>query len=261
MVEERLHVCARHSLRGVAGEGQLAEIVAIVIGARMAPRPDRQVQQAAALIFVLQRLVDRGTAVAVLLVPLADLDQRRDGQRPRRHPFVDRLARPEFGVGRVLEQLLDERIMLDAQAPGIIGHRSGLEIAGVIVAGAGRDAAALGLGRALRDGEVEAAGAEGAVVEPVVAHPAVDHRALRHRGLQRRMRVDLRRQRQEAEVGRADRPDLAVRFRHVLHQPVDRVIGVGAFVDAGVVERPGDRAVHHELPFANCAARGCPAGR
>ena len=46
-----------------------------MVCARMAPRPDRKMQQPAAFILVLQRAVDRRAAIAVLLVPLTDLDQ------------------------------------------------------------------------------------------------------------------------------------------------------------------------------------------
>ena len=81
-------------------------------------------------------------------------------------------------------------------------------------------------------------------MEPVVAHPAVDHRALRHGGLQRRVRIDQRHQRGEAGIGGAGDRDLAVGFRHILHQPVDRVIGVGAIVDIGLVERATQRTGH-----------------
>src|SRR6201999_1915545 len=104
--------------------------------------------------------------------------------------LVNRLALLQFGVGWVLEQLLDERIMVDPEAARIVAHRSGLEVARVIVAGAQREPVSLGLAGALRDAKVEASGAESAVVEPVVAHPAVDHRTLRYRRLERGMRVD-----------------------------------------------------------------------
>ena len=39
-------------------------------------------------------------------------------------------------------------------------------------------------------------------------------------------------------------PDLAVRFRDVLHQPVDGVVCIGRLVDAGVVQRACQRPVH-----------------
>ena len=61
------------------------------------------------------------------------------------------------------------------------------------------------------------------------------------------MRIDLRHQRREPEVARADDADLAVRFRRVLHQPVDGVVGIRGFIDARVVQRPDDRTVQHPL--------------
>ena len=86
-------------------------------------------------------------------------------------------------------------------------------------------------------------------MEPVIAHPTIDHRAFGHGGLQRAVGVDLCHQRGETEVGTADNADLAIAFGHILHQPVDGVIGVGRLINAGGVQRPGDGAVHHEHPF------------
>ncbi len=92
MVEERLHPLRAPLRRSVAVEGQRAELVAIMVGARVPPWADHQVQQLGAFVLVLERAVDRRSAVAVLLVPFADLEHRRDGQRARGHPLVDRLA-------------------------------------------------------------------------------------------------------------------------------------------------------------------------
>ena len=87
--------------------------------------------------------------------------------------------------------------------------------------------------------------AEGAVVEPVVAHPAVDHRVHRHGHLERRVRIHERHQRQESVVRDAEDADLAVRFRDVLHEPVDRVVRVRRVVHRRRVLRPVHGAVHH----------------
>src|SRR3546814_12534376 len=59
------------------------------------------------------------------------------------------------------------------------------------------------------------------------------------------MRVKQRHDHGEAFVGRTDHPDAAVRFGQVLlvHQPVDRVPGVGDMIDLGRVERADRRAV------------------
>ena len=83
-------------------------------------------------------------------------------------------------------------------------------------------------------------------MEPVVAAPTVDHRVHRHRDFQRRVRIHQRHQRLVAVVADADNADAAVAFRHMLHQPIDRVVCVGAVVDLGRIERIADqRAVHH----------------
>ncbi len=81
-------------------------------------------------------------------------------------------------------------------------------------------------------------------MEPVVAHPPVDHRALRRSDLQRRVRPEQGHDDREAFIAAAQHPDLAVGLRQVglVHQPVDRVIGVGRVIDLGRVERPDRRA-------------------
>ncbi len=81
-------------------------------------------------------------------------------------------------------------------------------------------------------------------MEPVVADPAVDHRALRRGHLERRVRIDQGHGDRPAVIGRADHADLLVRFRHVLGQPVDRVVGVGGVVGLGRIERPHRRPRH-----------------
>ena len=59
------------------------------------------------------------------------------------------------------------------------------------------------------------------------------------------MGVDERHQGQEAVVGDAEDADAAVALRDVLHQPVDRVVGVGRVIDGRRVLRPVQRAIHH----------------
>src|SRR4051794_3483588 len=99
MIEERLYVARPPFGGGVAGEGEVAEIVAVMVGARMPPRTDGEMQQARTFILRRQRLVDRRTAVAVLLVPLPDLDERRHRQFTSGEDLVDGLQRPEIRVG------------------------------------------------------------------------------------------------------------------------------------------------------------------
>ena len=78
--------------------------------------------------------------------------------------------------------------------------------------------------------------AKGAVVMEVVAEEHVGRRGLRRHRLEGRVRVEHRHHRQPAVVADAEHADPAVVVRHVLEEPVDGVVGVGAFVDGlGVV--------------------------
>ena len=131
VIEERLHVFDAKLIGGVAGERQRAQIIAVVIDAGMAPRADHQRHQV--VVFVLERLVDRGAAVGIFLVPLPDDQHRRHGERSRGHPFVDRLQRPELRVGGVLHQFLDEGVLVDAPLAGVVARRSRLQVARVVV--------------------------------------------------------------------------------------------------------------------------------
>ena len=72
---------------------------------------------------------------------------------------------------------------------------------------------------------------ERAVVMAIVAEVPVDERRLRTRRLVRRMCVDHAGGGEEARRRDAPRADATVVVRDVLDQPVDRVVGVGAFVD------------------------------
>ena len=58
------------------------------------------------------------------------------------------------------------------------------------------------------------------------------------------MRIHQRHQRQEAIVGDAQKSNLAVAFRNILHQPVDGVVSVRGVIDGGRVLRPVQRPVH-----------------
>ena len=95
---------------------------------------------------------------------------------------------------------------------------------------------------------------ERAVVEPVVAHPAVDHRVHRHGHFERGMRVDERHQRQEPVVRDAEDADVAVGFRHVPHEPFDRVVRVGRVIDRRRILRSVQRPVHHVVAFRSVLA-------
>ena len=80
----------------------------------------------------------------------------------------------------------------------------------------------------------------------VVVHPLIDGRGLLADRLQRRMRMKQRERSGQAIVGDAVHPDLAVVVRDILHQPLDRVVGVGGFVGGlGIVGiDPGGKIEH-----------------
>ena len=86
---------------------------------------------------------------------------------------------------------------------------------------------------------------ERTVVKPIVAHPAVDHRVHRDRDFQCRMRIHHGHQRQKPVVRDAEDADLSIALRNVFDEPVDRVVGVGRFVDRRRILRPVQRPVHH----------------
>ena len=114
---------------------------------------------------------------------------------------------------------------------------------------------------------IEVGLAEGAVVEPVVAHPSVHHGAFGRRHFQRRMRAEQRHDHGEAFIGRADHAHAAVRFRGVLHQPVDGVVGVGDVVGSSRCSagRAPGASSRNRLPSRTCRAhpgrRGCSRRR
>ena len=82
-------------------------------------------------------------------------------------------------------------------------------------------------------------------MKPVIAHPAIDHRIHRHCNFERRVRVDERHQGQKAVIGNTEDADFAIRFRDILHQPVDGVVGVRGVIDGGRVLRSVQRPVDY----------------
>ena len=96
---------------------------------------------------------------------------------------------------------------------------------------------------------------ERAVVMEVVAEEHRRRRCLRRRGLERGMRIEDRHHCQPAGVRNTELPDAAVVVRHVLEQPLDRVVRVRRFVDRlRVALVLAQRPQHHELPFGRVAA-------
>jgi hypothetical protein len=84
----------------------------------------------------------------------------------------------------------------------------------------------------------------------VVAEPHVGRRGLRRDRAQRRVRLGRGHDRRPAVVADAEHADAAVVVRHVLHEPVDRVVGIGAFVDLQACIGRAQRTLHHERALA-----------
>ena len=53
----------------------------------------------------------------------------------------------------------------------------------------------------------------------------------------------------KALIRAAEHADLAVGFRHILHQPVDDVVGVGRFIGVAGIEGPSQKASHERVAF------------
>ena len=213
------------------------------------PRAHHEKHLVVVRVLRLDRLVDGDGAVDVLLIPQTVHEHHRHLQRLRREDLVHRLVAPERVVSRMLEDLPPEADLFEPATPSELAGRSGLHEHVVVVEVARPPLDVVRCASPPGRRCTHALLAERAVVEPVVAHPAVDHRIHRHRHLQRRMRIDERHQRQEAVVGDAEDPDLPVALRNVLHEPVDRVVGVGRVIDRRRVLRPAQRTVHHVVAF------------
>ena len=89
-------------------------------------------------------------------------------------------------------------------------------------------------------------------MEEVVAHPGVPHRGLGADRLEGGMGADAGHRGEPAGIGDAEHAHLPIVVGDVLHQPVDRVVRVGALVGAGGA-RVG-RPVHVEAALRAVAA-------
>ena len=90
---------------------------------------------------------------------------------------------------------------------------------------------------------------EGAVVVKVVADEHVGRRGLLGNRLQRRVGLEQRHGGRPAGIGNAVDAHAAVIVGGVLQQPLDGVIGVGAFVDGLWIALVSWGALHHEPAF------------
>ncbi len=79
--------------------------------------------------------------------------------------------------------------------------------------------------------------AQGAVAVVIVVHPLIHGRGLLADGFQRRVRVKKGERGRQSVVGNTVHADVPVVVRHVFHEPVDRVVGVGSLVGGlGIAE-------------------------
>ena len=74
--------------------------------------------------------------------------------------------------------------------------------------------------------------AKSTIVKEIVAEENIAHAGLLGNGFQRGVRVDHAHGDQKSVVGNAVQADPAVVARHIFDQPIDGVVGVGAFVHA-----------------------------
>ena len=199
----------------------------------------------------LHLFIDLPAAERVLLIPEAGHMQRRHGRAAQ--PVGPVLALPEAVVIRVLDHLRQLRHAALEVALVEVLDRSELQEPFVAVIGAGFEALAL----LVVLERVEPVGRIGephrAVAMQVVVDPPVVPRRLGADGLERRMRTRERDGGRITGVGHAHHADPPVVRRHVLHQPVDRVIGVGRLVHALCPLRL-ERHRHGERAFAFEAA-------
>ena len=245
LVEEGLEHVAAEFERGIAIPLERPEIIGVVIDLAVPPRPHHQMVVAGETLG-LQRGPGRDRAVHILLVEQALQPHRRHARRiGGDEQLVERLALPEGVVGRVGREPAPERQLIEAVRHRIVPGRARLQQIIIVVEPRIAERRPLALRRGLAGEIAEIDVSERAVVEPIVPHPAVDHRTFGGGDLQRGVRRQQRHRHREPLVGGADHAHLAVRLGQILHQPVDRVIGVGDVIGIGGVERPTHRARHH----------------
>ena len=255
MVEQRQDHFLAKLFGGVAAPLERAETAAVAVDLAVAPRPHDE-EIVAGLALCRERLIRGDRAVHILLVPQPLFPDRRHVGRVGSEQFVERLPLPEGVIRGMRQHPLPIRQLRIA---GLIRPRPGradiAEIV-VIVIPTGRRHAALGLVAGLPAKPRDVGEAKRAVMEPVIAHPSIDHRAFRRGDLQRGMRIEQRHRNGEALIRRSDHPDATVRFRQVclVHQPIDRVIGIGDMIDFGRVERADHRAGDHIIPLRSVFA-------
>ena len=201
-----------------------------------------------ALRIILFRMVkDLPRAPGILLIPESSDVQVRDGRGMELiHPCF---FLPEFVVVRVI----DGRVPVRNRAVKIfrvdVGERAEIEIPLVGVIYLEVEVGVLVLVGLLHNGVFEViAFAQCAVAMIIVVHPLIDGRGLLADRLERGMRMEQCQRCREAIVGDAIHSDFAVIVGNILHQPLDRIVGVGRFVRRlGIVRVDPRRKVEHSL--------------
>ena len=199
----------------------------------------------------LQRLVARERPVFVFLVPPAPDGERRDR---RVGEVMRQRARLPCGVVRGMgDEAAPRRPGVGADRAGQRAQRRKREVPlERVVARRGRRHTQVGRGLH-HPGVFEPVGEpEGSLMKEVVAHPRIAHRGLGTDGLERGVRPDSRDGREPTGIRHAIDADAAVVVRHMLDEPVDRVVGVGAFVGARMAG--AGRTVHVERALGAKAA-------
>ena len=233
-------------------ELQRTDVVAGAGPAAMEPRTEHDVIPVLHIL-LLERAVLFLRAEDVLLVPEAAHVQHRD-VGTRQH-FLHRLRLPPRVPRRVRREGDPRRRLLDAVLCAEFLQGGELHVPVIAIVAADRHALMAVLGQLHRRRVLEAERLpECALMEEVVAHPRVGHRRLRRDRLERGMRIHAGDPREPPRIRHAHHADLAAVVRHVLHQPVDRVPGVGRLVHALRVLRVVQRAVHDEQTIGAVAA-------
>ena len=83
----------------------------------------------------------------------------------------------------------------------------------------------------------------------VVAEEHRRRRRLWRYRFERRMRIEHRHHREPTQIRDAEHADAPVVARHILEQPLDRVVRIGALVERRGIARRARRALHDERPF------------
>ena len=249
LIEEWLDDVTPNLQRRVRVPVQRSERGSLPIDLAVEPRPHDEEIPVVRLVLRLDRKIAVDRAPHVFLVPQSLQPDGRHRQRLRSHRFVERLRLPERVIRGMLGDFVPPRQLIESCDPRKIAGGSGAAKVFINVIRLTNDGLTVPSDGGLACKVVEVRLPESAVVEPIITHPAVDHRALRHGGFECRMGIDERHYDCKSFVRAAHHADAPVGLRYVLHEPVDRVVGVGRMIDGAVVQRPSQRPRHHVLAF------------